>query len=514
MAIAILMKDPADAKTRLSGALAFDARERLALALFENTLAFFRKTFPNELLGVVTPSQRIAGIAAAQQAEVVAQGEPGINGAAASAAAWAQNNGADRLLVVHADIPTLVETEISALLSAGENHAVVIGESVDGGSNALLVSPPDVIPFCFGSQSATAHEAAARARGATAARLKLPFLSRDLDTPDDLLSFRELDRSTPQNRLHGPSAQAPLTASLRSAPLPRAGGEVARRAGEGVLQTTGDGTPYPRDKPTDDDASQKTSGFWAFAVAGIPEVADGDDLAALISSALADSTRTLLPGDIVVIAQKVVSKSEGRMRRLSDYLPSPEAQTIAADIGKDPRKVEAILQESSHVLRAKRMGPDGLLITRHKHGWICANAAIDESNLGENKAGMLLLLPDDPDASARRIRADLEKKFGGPIGVVVTDTFGRPWRNGLVNIAIGTAGVAAIDDWTDRTDAYGRGLKATLPALADEIAAASGLLMQKDAGIPVVVLRGLTWNDTPQASAQDVLRPMEQELFL
>ncbi|MDI6027844.1 coenzyme F420-0:L-glutamate ligase [Corticibacterium sp. UT-5YL-CI-8] len=457
LAIAILMKDPADAKTRLSGALAFDARERLALALFENTLAFFRKTFPNELLGVVTPSPRIAALATAQQAEAVAQGKPGINSAAASAAAWAQQNGAGRLLVVHADIPTLVATEISALLSAGEDHAVVIGESVDGGSNALLVSPPDVIPFCFGPQSATAHEAAARALKQTATRLRLPYLSKDLDTPADL------------------DAHPELIALSKTAP--------AREIG-------------------------------AFAVAGIPEVADGDDLAALITSALTSSERTLLPGDIVVIAQKIVSKSESRMRRLADYVPSPEAETIAADIGKDPRKVEAILRESSHVLRAKRMGPDGLLITRHRHGWICANAAIDESNLGDDKAGMLLLLPDDPDASARRIRMGLEEKFGGPIGVVVTDTFGRPWRNGLVNIAIGTAGVAAIDDWTDRTDAYGRGLKATLPALADEIAAAAGLLMQKDAGIPVVVLRGLTWNDTPQASAQDVLRPMEQELFL
>lgn len=276
----------------------------------------------------------------------------------------------------------------------------------------------------------------------------------------------------------------------------------------------------PRDKPEDHGVgamgrayiAQEAASFSAFAVPGIPEVAEGDDLASLIAVAL-DETH-LEPGDIVVVAQKIVSKAEGRMKAYDDYVPSPEALCIADEIGKDARKVEAILSESSEVIRARRMGADGLLITRHRQGWICANAAIDESNLGAGKSGKLLLLPEDPDASARTLRAGLEKRFAGPIGVIVTDTFGRPWRNGLVNVAIGTAGVAAIVDWTDRTDAYGRGLKATLPAFADEIAAAAGLLMQKDAGRPVIVMRGLRWHDRPEASARDVLRPLSQELFL
>jgi coenzyme F420-0:L-glutamate ligase/coenzyme F420-1:gamma-L-glutamate ligase len=450
LAVAILMKDPADAKTRLRPALGDDARERLALLLFENTLAFFARVHAGRPLGVVTPSPRIAAHAYAKGAAVIdEQGSVGINAAASRAAEWAKEIGAASLLVVHADIPALADAEYAAMVEAGAHHAVVICESVDGGTNALLVSPPAAIPFRFGEKSAAAHEAAAREKGLTSARLSLPLLSRDIDTPDDLLR----------------------------PPSPAVGLEM-------------------------------------FAVAGIPEILAGSDIAALAADALKQSGRTLLAGDIVVVAQKIVSKSEGRMFALADYSPSPEAEKIAADIGKDPRKVEAILRESTAVVRTRRQPPDGLIITRHRQGWICANAGIDESNLGAGRDGMLLLLPEDPDASAARIRAGLEQRFGGPVGVIVTDTFGRPWRQGLTNVAIGVAGVPAVVDWTTRTDAYGRGLKATLPAFADEVAAGAGLLMQKDASLPVVVVHGLVWQDDPKASARDVLRAHSQELFL
>ncbi|PLP55874.1 coenzyme F420-0:L-glutamate ligase [Mesorhizobium loti] len=262
------------------------------------------------------------------------------------------------------------------------------------------------------------------------------------------------------------------------------------------------------------EASRSPAEAECFSVATIPEVAAGDDLATLIAEALVRTNHVLTAGDIVVIAQKIVSKSEGRMFPAKQFQPSQEAMSLAAEIGKDPHKVEAILSESSDVIRARRQPPDGLLITRHRHGWICANAGIDESNLGDGRDGMLLLLPEDPDASARAIRAGLEARYGAPIGVIVSDTFGRPWRNGLVNVAIGIAGVPAIVDWAGRTDAYGRGLKATLPAFADEVAAAAGLLMQKDAGLPVVVMRGLEWEAVLASSARDVLRPVTQELFL
>lgn len=460
VAVAILMKDPAEAKTRLRPVLGADARESLALLMFENTLAYFTRAgvaapgrpWP---VGVVTASPRIAALASASGAEAIA--EPaggGINAAASAAAAWARGIEAASLLVIHADIPTLADDEIAALLDARRAHGVVIAGSLDGGTNALLVTPPGAVGFHFGPESAAAHEAAARAAGLASVRLDLPFLSRDMDTPDDL-------RARPDLLIRG------------------------------------------------------AAGLQAFALPGIPEVRPGDALGGLVGDALDRAGETLRAGDIVVVAQKVVSKAEGRMRRLDDFTPSPRALEIAADIGKDPRKVEAILSESDAVLRAVPSGPDGLLITRHRNGWICANAGIDESNLGAGSQGMLLLLPEDADRSARAIRAALEARFGvDPVGVIVTDTFGRPWRQGLVNIAIGLAGVPAIVDWAGRGDAWGRVLKATMPAFADELSSAAGILMQKDAQTPVVIVRGLPWTSDDGASAHDIVRPAGQDLFL
>lgn len=453
VAIAILMKDPTAAKTRLSPVLANDAREKLALLLFENTLQFFKRTHAGGPISVVTASQETAAIGRKYGASIIEEaGHGDINAAADRASVWANDIGATSLLVVHADIATLVDEEVDRLLAARHRCSVAIGVSADGGTNALLLTPPDAIPFCYGQSSANAHEAAALRSGRSCEKLQLAHLSKDIDTPRDLYD-------------HVGAFRGPAEAEC-------------------------------------------------FAVATMPEVAAGDDLATLITEALVRTNRVLMAGDIVVVAQKIVSKSEGRLVAAKQFRPSQKAIALAAEIGKDPHKVEAILSESSDVIRARRQPPDGLLITRHRHGWICANAGIDESNLGDGRDGMLLLLPDDPDASARTIRSGLETKYGAPIGVIVSDTFGRPWRNGLVNIAIGIAGVPAIIDWAGRTDAYGRGLKATLPAFADEVAAAAGLLMQKDAGLPVIVLRGLKWEVAAASSARDVLRPVTQELFL
>ena len=455
LAVAILMKDPADAKTRLRPVLGSDARESLTLLMFENTLTHFTQSGHPWLVGVVTPSLRIAEIAGRHGAVTIDEPDGGgINDAAASAARWAEGQGAASLLVIHADIPTLAEDEIASLLDAGRSHSLVIAESVDGGTNALLVTPPGAICFHFGPRSAGAHQAAAQAAGLSCARLNLPFMSRDLDTPDHLRARLDL--------LGGSGAD-----------------------------------------------------LEAFAVPGIPEIDAGDDLGALVAEAMARTGDRLLAGDIVVLAQKIVSKAEGRMYRLDDFTPTPRALEIAGRIGKDPRKVEAILSESSDIVRAVPAGPDGLLITRHRNGWICANAGIDESNLGAGRDGMLLLLPEDADRSARFVRETLERHCGGsPIGVVVTDTFGRPWRQGLVNIAIGLAGVPSIVDWAGRGDAWGRVLKVTMPAFADELAAAAGLLMQKDAQTPVVVMRGLSWTPDDATSARDIVRPATHDLFL
>lgn len=249
-----------------------------------------------------------------------------------------------------------------------------------------------------------------------------------------------------------------------------------------------------------------------FAIPGLPEVFPGDDLGALLVAAAQAAGETLLDTDIVLIAQKVVSKSEGRFRRLAEIVPTEEAMQIASRCGKDPRKVQAILDESTSIVRVVAAPPDGIIIARHRHGWVSANAGIDESNLGAAE-GQLLLLPEDPDASARRIAESIQRLTSCKPGVIVTDTFGRPWRTGLVNVAIGTSDVGPIIDWVGRNDAFGRRLEVSQQAFADELAAASGLLMVKDASTPAVVVRGLRWERDPAARAKDYVRPLEKDLF-
>lgn len=246
----------------------------------------------------------------------------------------------------------------------------------------------------------------------------------------------------------------------------------------------------------------------------VPEIEPGDDLAGLLARAARQSGLVIRDGDVWVIAQKIVSKSEGRYVHLPDVHASPETRELAARVHKDPRKVQVILDESRRVVRAappRSEQAEGVLITEHRLGFICANAAVDESNI--NRPDSLLLLPAEPDASARRLQQALAAALDVKLGIVISDTFGRPWRRGLVNVAIGVAGIPALTDLAGSTDAYGRPLRVTVPALADEIAAASGLMMAKDAGTPVVLFQGLNWQDDPTSSAQDLLRPETEDLF-
>ncbi len=261
-------------------------------------------------------------------------------------------------------------------------------------------------------------------------------------------------------------------------------------------------------------------------VEGLPEIEVGVNLGELIASRGAPRD-----GDIVVIAQKAVSKAEDRIRRLSSVKPGVEASRLAAELDKDPALVELILEESVKVLRAER----NVLITETRHGLVCANAGIDSSNLPE--AGTVCLLPKDPDASARLIRAEISDALAargagaelaghsssaefGPrplhgVGVVIADSFGRAWRLGQAEVAIGCAGLAPLDDWRGRNDAHGRKLEATVIAVADEAAAAADLVRSKDSRVPAVVVRGLsrfvTADDGPGAMA--LRRPPVEDLF-
>lgn len=249
------------------------------------------------------------------------------------------------------------------------------------------------------------------------------------------------------------------------------------------------------------------------ALPGIPDIQPGDELASLILAAMDRAGLEPEDGDVLVIAQKIVSKAEGRLVALADVEPGPEALALAAEMGKDPRKVEVILRESTRIVRAVKRpeASEGLLIAEHRLGFICANAAVDESNVGQE--GILILLPEDPDRSARQIRDALQNATSRRLGVIISDTFGRPWRMGLVNVAVGVAGVPAVIDLVGKTDAFGRTLTVTNPAFADELAAAAGLLMSKNGRKPVMLFRGLDWQEAPDSSARDLVRPKKEDLF-
>ena len=220
-----------------------------------------------------------------------------------------------------------------------------------------------------------------------------------------------------------------------------------------------------------------------FAVAGIPEITQGTDLAELIADALARAGRTIEAGDVIVVAQKVVSKAEGAIVALADVEPSPAAVAWAAAHGRDPAVMEIVLRESRRIVRMDH----GVVIAETAHGYVCANAGVDASNV---PAGYVTVLPRDPDASAASLRDALMQRFGHDVAVVVADTFGRPWREGVVNVALGVAGLAPLDDWRNRTDRFGRRLQSTIVAVADEIASAAELVMGKSDGHPVAIVRG------------------------
>jgi coenzyme F420-0:L-glutamate ligase/coenzyme F420-1:gamma-L-glutamate ligase len=241
-------------------------------------------------------------------------------------------------------------------------------------------------------------------------------------------------------------------------------------------------------------------------VVGLPEIGAGDPLGELIAGAAEE----LREGDVVVVSQKVVSKAEGRVRKLSSVIPSAEARRLAAVLGKEPALVQLVLEESAEVIRAER----SVLIVATRHGFVCANAGIDSSNLPA--ADTVSLLPEDPDGSARRLRAEISAASGGPrIGVVVADSFGRAWRLGQAEVAIGCAGLRPLDDWRGRRDAGGRELEATTIAIADEAAGAADLVRNKASGVPAAIVRGLgdyvIDEDGPGAAA--LRRPAGEDLF-
>jgi coenzyme F420-0:L-glutamate ligase/coenzyme F420-1:gamma-L-glutamate ligase len=242
-----------------------------------------------------------------------------------------------------------------------------------------------------------------------------------------------------------------------------------------------------------------------FVIPGLPEIRKGHNLANLIALSARRAKIAFQDGDILVVAQKIISKAEGHTVHLSTVRPSSQAAMLARKLSNDPRFIEVVLRESRRIVRSDRV-----LIVETHHGFVCANAGVDHSNVPRRDG--VTLLPKNPDPSARRLAAAVSKQTGKRLAVIISDTFGRPWRLGLVNVAIGASGVPALVDLRGTRDRHKKLLRATVLAVADELASAAGLLMGKAAGTPVVVIRGYTYHPA-QDPAYRIIRPANEDLF-
>jgi coenzyme F420-0:L-glutamate ligase/coenzyme F420-1:gamma-L-glutamate ligase len=451
-----------DAKQRLVRALPPDGRAALARAMLEDVLAALNGAGLDRII-VVTPDADAAAVAEAHGATVLAEpASEGHTAAVARGLAAARGLGATLLLTVPGDLPCLTAAEVRAIVAAcGPPPAAVFVPSRSGlGTNAACLAPPDAVPLRFGEPSFADHVAAARARALEPVVLTLPGAALDIDGPEDLEALLA----------HGPDTRAV---------------RALRNLGHGAAR----GAPR----------------LEIVGLRSMPEVRPGDDLATLVVQAATAQATPLASGDVVVVSQKVLSKAEGRLVRLDTVTPSPFAAEVARSLKKDARLVELILRESRRIVRMDR----GILITETHHGHVCANAGVDQSNTG---AGWASLLPEDPDGSARGLAERFRALAGVDVAVIVADTFGRPWREGLVNVAIGVAGMRPLRSYLGVPDAHGYMLQATILAAADELASAAELVMGKLDAVPVALVRGYAW--TPGAgSARELLRDPAQDLF-
>ncbi len=463
MRVAVIpAKQFAMAKQRLADALPAPARAALARAMLEDVLAAVVSA-PLDRVMVVTPDAEVAAVAERWGAAVLRETEgEGHTAAVARGVALCREWGATVLLTVPGDLPCLTVDEVRRILEAcGPAPAAVFVPSRSGlGTNAACLAPPDAVALRFGEPSFADHVAAARSRGIEPVVLALPGAGLDIDRPEDLDALRQAGPGT--------RAAAALTAP-GDAPPPRA----------------------PR--------------LELFGIHGLPDLRPGDDLARLTLGAAVAQGTPFQDGDVVVLSQKAVSKAEGRLVRLADVTPSSLAIEVGHAQKKDPRLIEVILRESRRIVRMDR----GILITETRQGQICANAGVDQSNVG---LGWASLLPEDPDASARAFASRARAEHGIEIAVIVADTFGRPWREGLVNVAIGVAGLRPLQTFLGVPDAHGYTLQATILAIADELAAAAELVMGKLDRVPVAVVRGYRY-DTGPGSSRELLRDPSLDLF-
>jgi coenzyme F420-0:L-glutamate ligase/coenzyme F420-1:gamma-L-glutamate ligase len=459
------------AKTRLTDVLDPAERAELATRLLRDVVEAARAWGGANRVVVVSADPAVGELAKEMGAEAFLQRSSGMNEGLEEARA-ALDGGGGTLIVLPADLPAVSAAALERLEAtardlerdanvrtkgdgqAGERSIVLVVTDRSGeGTNALLLHPPAVIPFAFGDGSSIAHTLAAERAGAAVRTVRDDELSFDVDTPADLERWQR------------------------------------RRGGFRTVV--------------------------ALPVPGIGEIAVGDDLAELIATALrkaadGDGAYRPLTGDVLVVTQKIVSKAEGRLVELAGVKPRPEAVAWASEWGRDARQIEVVLRESAEILRMER----GVIIARTRHGFVCANAGVDASNV---PAGTVSLLPEDPDSTAEDLRAILSERFGVPLGIVISDSFGRPWRLGITDVALGVAGFAPLADLRGEPDAGGRIMRTTVISVADEIASAADLAAGKTSGAPVVLVRGVRLPPEPadpaQRGARGLIMAREQELF-
>ena len=434
--------------------------------MLEDVLAALAAALPGPVF-VVTTDALVMEVAERYGARcLVEPANRGHTEAVAFAQREALARGAARFLTIPGDVPCVTAEEIAVVCGAAGAGVTFVPSMSGFGTNGALLAPPDAMPLKFGEPSFDNHLLAARQRGLTPVIRELPGLGLDIDTPEDLAL------------LLARGAHTRSAALVSSWHLPH----LNPNHGPGAMKR-----------------------YEVIGVEGLPEIGRGDDLAGFIHETARRQQTPLESRDILVVSQKIVSKTEGRLVRLSEVTPSARAQALALELGRDPKLTEVILSESRRVVR----GDKGVLIVETHHGWICANAGVDQSNVDADTA---CLLPEDSDRSARALRDRLRQLTGHELGIIIADTFGRPWREGLINVAVGVAGLMPLKSYLGELDPAGHVLQATILALADELASAAEPVMGKLDRIPVVIIRGLDW-EAGEVGSQPLIRDPDRDLF-
>jgi coenzyme F420-0:L-glutamate ligase/coenzyme F420-1:gamma-L-glutamate ligase len=437
--------------------LSEEERREFSARLLERTLLALGRAASLSSVILVSPDPLARALARSGGHEALDDGGVELNAAIALGVRRAATSGASAVLILPVDLAEISAANIDALLSGWSGSKPGLLASPDGGTSALLVPLPHTFTPQFGANSAAAHQDELSRDGGVVERLSSP-LAADLDTPDDLKAAMERERTA--------------------------------------------ATPVP------------TEGLLALPIDGLGEIQPGDDLPAMIASCVATIAATSAIGglrsdDVIAVTQKIVSKAEGAIVELTTITPRPEAVEYATKWSRDARQVEVVLQEAVRVVRMDR----GVIITETAHGFVLANSGVDASNVGPRSGEVVTLLPRDPDGSARAIREAIRLRTGVAPGVIITDSFGRPWRLGITDVAIGVAGIAALEDLRGKPDADGRMMAATVRAVADQIAATAELALGKTARRPLALIRGAHPQVAEDGSARSSLMPPDWDLF-